>query len=230
MEMQVLDDPKEVQAETQAVALRAEVDALNVVDQASYDLANAINKKAKEAKVAFHAWFDPIDESSLRARQAVLAQRKKIDDPLDYAYSTTSKKAGAWIAKEKARVAEEQRKAEEIARKAAEDAAIATAQALQDNGLEAQAEAVLDTQVVVPRVEVAAPAMDSGTSLRTYYSAEVKDLLALVKSVAEGKTPLFYIMADQSKLDQWARLSKGAEAIPGVEVKVEHKQSRTRTL
>ena len=52
-------------------------------------------------------------------------------------------------------------------------------------------------------------------------------LLALVKSVAEGKTPLFYIMADQSKLDQWARLSKGAEAIPGVEVKVEHKQSRT---
>ena len=226
MEMQVLDDPKEVQAETQAVALRAEVDALNVVDQASYDLANAINKKAKEAKVAFHAWFDPIDESSLLARQAVLAQRKKIDDPLDYAYSTTSKKAGAWMSKEKARVAEEQRKAEEIARKAAEDAALATAQALQDEGLDAQAEAVLEVPVVVQRIEVAAPAMDSGTSLRTYYSAEVKDLMALVKSVAEGKTPLFYIMADQSKLDGWARLSKGAEAIPGVEVKIEHKQSR----
>ena len=227
MEIQVLDDPKEVQAETQAVALRAEVDALDVVDQASYDLANAINKKAKEAKVAFHAWFDPIDESSLRARQAVLAQRKKIDDPLDYAYEKTSIKAGVWIAKEKARVAEEQRKAEEIARKAAEDAALATAQALQDEGLEAQAEAVLEAPVVVQRIEVAAPVMDSGTSLRTYYSAEVKDLLALVKSVAEGKTPLFYLMADQSKLDGWARLSKGTEAISGVEVKVEHKQSRT---
>lgn len=227
MEMQVLDDPKEAQAETQAVALRAEVDALEVVDQASYDLANAINKKAKEAKVAFHAWFDPIDESSLRARQAVLAQRKKIDDPLDYAYTKTSSKAGAWMAKEKARVAEEQRKAEEIARKAAEDAALVTAQALQDEGLEAQAEAVLEAPVVVPRVVVAAPAMDAGTSLRAYYSAEVKDLMILVKSVAEGKTPLFYLMADQSKLDGWARLSKGAEAIPGVEVKVEHKQSRT---
>jgi hypothetical protein len=203
------------------------VDALEVIDQASYDLANAINKRAKEAKVAFHAWFDPIDESSLRARQAVLAQRKKIDDPLDYAYTKTSSKAGAWMAKEKARVAEEQRRAEEIARKAAEDAALVTAQALQDEGLEAQAEAVLEATVVVQRVVVTAPAMDAGTSLRAYYSAEVKDLLALVKSVAEGKTPLFYIMADQSKLDQWARLSKGAEAIPGVEVKVEHKQSRT---
>lgn len=227
MEMQVLDDPKEVQAETQAVALRAEVDALNVVDQASYELANAINKKAKEAKVAFHSWFDPIDRTSLDARQAVIDQRKKIDEPLDYAYKKTSAKAGEYIAKEKAKAAEEQRKAEEIARKAAEDAALVTAQALQDEGLEAQAEAVLEAPVVVQRVEVAAPAMDSGTSLRTYYSAEVKDLMALVKSVAEGKTPLFYIMADQSKLDQWARLSKGAEAIPGVEVKVEHKQSRT---
>ena len=86
MEIQVSDDPKEVQAETQAVALRAEVDALNVVDQASYDLANAINKKAKEAKVAFHAWFDPIDESSLRARQSVLTQRKKIDDQIGRAH------------------------------------------------------------------------------------------------------------------------------------------------
>jgi hypothetical protein len=235
MEIQVLDDPKEVQAETQAVALRAEVDALEVIDQASYDLANAINKKAKEAKVAFHAWFDPIDESSLRARQAVLAQRNKIDDPLDYAYSTTSKKAGAWMAKEKARVAEEQRKAEEIARKAAEDAALTTAQALQDEGLEAQAEAVLEAPVVVQRIEVAAPAMDSGTSLRTYYSAEVKggeaghdaSLLELAKAVVEGRAPIKAIMENSSYLNKWAVLTKGTEAIPGVEVKVEYKQSRT---
>ena len=226
MEIQVLDDPKEKVAEDQAVALRAEVDALEVIDQASYERANAINKKAKEAKVAFHAWFDPIDRTSLDARQAVIDQRKKIDEPLDYAYKKTSAKAGEYIAKEKAKAMEDQRKAEEVARKAAEDAALITAQALRDEGLEAQAEAVLDTPVVVQRIEVAAPAMDSGTSLRTYYSAEVKDLMALVKSVAEGKTPLFYIMADQSKLDGWARLSKGTETIPGVEVRVEHKQSR----
>jgi hypothetical protein len=235
MEIQVLDDPKEVQAETQAVALRAKVDALNVVDQASYDLANAINKKAKEAKVAFHAWFDPIDESSLDARQAVIDQRKKIDDPLDYAYSKTSSKAGEYIAAQKAKAAEEQRKAEEIARKAAEDAALATAQALQDEGLKAQAEAVLEAPVVIQRVEVAAPAMDSGTSLRTYYSAELKggeaghdaSLLELAKSVVEGRAPIKAIMENSSYLNKWAVLTKGTEAIPGVEVKIEHKQSRT---
>ena len=235
MELQVLDDPKEVQAETQAVALRAEVDALNVVDQVSYDLANAINKKAKEAKVAFHAWFDPIDESSLRARQSVLTQRKKIDDPLDYAYTKTSSKAGAWIAKEKARVAEEQRKAEEIARKAAEDAALVTAQALQDEGLEAQAEAVLEAPVVVQRIKCEWLEMDKGTSLRTYYSAELKggetghdaSLLELAKAVVEGRAPIKAIVENSSYLHKWAVLTKGTEAIPGVEVKVEHKQSRT---
>ena len=226
MEIQVLDDPKEVQAETQAVALRAEVDALNVVDQASYDLANVYNKQAYEKKADFHKWDDPVHAPIVEAWQKSCARRKVIDNACDYVIKITAKATGEYIAAQKAKALEEQRKAEKIARKDAEDAALVTAQALQDEGLEAQAEAVLEAPVVVQRVEVAAPAMDSGTSLRTYYSAEVKDLLALVKSVAEGKTPLFYIMADQSKLDGWARLSKGAEAIAGVEVKIEHKQSR----
>jgi len=228
MEIQVLDDPKEVQAETQAVALRKKMGQVCIVtDQESYDIANGYNKRAKEIEADFRKFDDELHESITATWQKSCKRRKKIFDACSFVYDTTAKAIGNYLAAQKAKAAEEQRKAEEIARKAARDAALETAQALQDEGLEAQAEAVLEAPVVVPRVEVAAPAMDSGTSLRTYYSAEVKDLLALVKSVAEGKTPLFYLMADQSKLDQWARLSKGAEAIPGVEVKVEHKQSRT---
>jgi hypothetical protein len=236
MEVQVLDDPKEAEpevksvseSETKAVALRDQMGKTCLVtDQASYDIANGYNKRAKEIEADFRKFDDEVHESITASWQKSCKRRKKVFDACSFVYDATATAIGDYLAAQKAKALEEQRKAEEIARKEAEDAALATAQALQDEGLEAQAEAVLEAPVVVQRIEVAAPAMDSGTSLRTYYSAEVKDLMALVKSVAEGKTPLFYIMADQSKLDQWARLSKGAEAIPGVEVKVEHKQSRT---
>ena len=57
-------DKQEQEAQEQAIALRSQVDALQVTDQKSYALAQEINKKAYAGKKAFHVWFDPIDDTS----------------------------------------------------------------------------------------------------------------------------------------------------------------------
>lgn len=206
------------EAEEVALSLRAKVDALEVVDQQSYDLANAINKQAYEGRKAFHAWFDPIDEASKKQRQATIAQGKKIDDPFDYVIKVTGSKAAAWMRAEKAKADEARRVAEEAARKEAEEAQLRAAEALQKEGLSAAAEAVLDAPVVIPKVEVAAPEKAEGVSYRDVWGAEVVDLMTLVKAVADGKAPLGAIQANDAYLGQWARMSKGTETLPGVKV------------
>lgn len=216
------------EAEVVALTLRSKVDALEVVDQGSYDLANAINKQAYEGRKAFHTWFDPIDEASKKQRQATIAQGKKIDDPFDYVIKVTGSKAAAWMRAEKAKADEARRVAEEAARREAEEAQIRAAEALQSEGLFAASEAVLDAPVVTPKVEVAMPEKADGVSYRDIWSAEVVCLSELVKAVAAGTAPLNAIMANETYLGQWARMSKGTEAIPGV--KVQNTPIQTRRI
>jgi hypothetical protein len=202
------------------------MESLTVVDQASHDAAQALNKKAYESKRAFHEWFDPIDDASKKQRQAVIAQGKMIDEPFDLVIKQTGSKCAAWVRAEQARLAEEKRKAEEAARKEAEDAQIRAAEALQKEGLTAAAEMVLDAPVVVAKVEAPKVATDTGVSYRDTYSAEVVDLMELVRAVSAGLVPLCYLQADQTTLNQWARATKGAQPMPGVKVNVETIQAR----
>ena len=208
----------EKEAEVNAITFKAKADAIAVVDQASYDAANALNEAAYKEKKAFHVWFDPIDDASKKSRQAVIAQGKKIDEPLDYVIKITGNKAAAWMRAEQARIAEEKRKAEEIARKAAEEAALAAAEKLAADGMTAAADAVLSAPVVTPKIEVAEPTKAEGVSYREQFSAEVVDLMTLVKAVAEGKAPVCYLTADMTALNGWARSTKGTASIPGVKV------------
>jgi hypothetical protein len=214
------------ESEVVALTLKQEVEALQVVDQVSHDYAQALNKKAYEAKKAFHEWFDPIDDASKKQRQATIAQGKKVDEPFDMVIKLTGSKCAAWIRQEQARIAEEKRKAEDLARKEAEESAIRAAEALQKEGLTAAADAVLEAPIVAPKVVMEEVAKDTGVSYRDIYSAEVIDFMALVKAVASGTVPAYYLTPSETALNQWARTSKGTESIPGVKVNVETIQSR----
>jgi hypothetical protein len=216
----------EKQAQEQAIALRSKVDSLTVTDQASYDLAQEINKAAYQGKKAFHEWFDPIDDASKKQRQAVIAQGKKIDEPFDYVIATTGSRAAKWMAEEREKAAKLQAEADAKARKKAEDEQLAAAQLLQDLGMNDAAEEAIAAEPVIEKVKVAEPEAAKGASVRTYYSAQVDDLMALVKAVAEGKAPIQAIQADMTYLNGRARLEEGAFKMPGVSVVKEVKQTR----
>jgi hypothetical protein len=213
-----LVEEKEAEAQSQAIALRAEIDALQVIDRPSYELANAINKRAYDGKKAFHVWFDPIDDASKKQRQAVIAQGKKIDEPFDYAIKTTGDRAARWMREEQARADAVGREAETVARKKAEDEALAAAQLLQDMGMDDAAEEAISAPIVAEKVKVPEPVKAEGVYYTDHYSAEVKDLMALVKAVAEGRQPIAYLEANMVALNGIARSLKDSAKIDGVNI------------
>jgi predicted phage tail protein len=116
--------------------------------------------------------------------------------------------------------AEAARRAQEEAQAAAAagdqeaaDAAMAAAQAAQE-----QAEmAALTANIVTITPQVEAPAKVSGISGRVTYSAEVTDLLELVKAVAAGQAPIEALQADAKFLGAQARaFKKAGQLYPGV--------------
>ena len=219
-------EDQEKQAQEKALALRAQVDSIAVVDQASYDFAQEINRKAVLEKKAFHVWFDPIDRKSLDARQELVAGRKKIDEPLDYVIDVTGKRAAKWMADERDKAARLQAEADALARKKAEDKQLEEAQLLADLGMDEAAEEALVAEPVIERVKVAEPVKAQGASVRTYYSAVVVDLMTLVKAVAEGRAPLLAVQENSTYLNGRATLEKDGFSLPGVSVVKEVKQTR----
>ena len=223
-----MTDTNSIETKTKALALslKAKVDALVVEDQESYDIANRLQETATASKTAFHAWYDPIDDASKAQRKTVIAQGKAVDEPLDYIIYNTGLKAGTWLRAEEARTRARQAEADAAAKKRAEDSALDQAQMLADMGLDEAAEDVISSPVVSERVRVAGPEKGSGTILRDYYSAEVTDLMALVKAVAAGEVPLAAIEAGMTYLNGMARTLKGNFKIPGCKVVMESKQGR----
>lgn len=116
-----------------------------------------------------------------------------------------------------------QREAEAAAAAAAGDAEAAARAQAEAEALQAQAAAAaLTAQVVTVVPEVEAQAKVAGISGRVSYSAEVIDLLELVKAVAAGKAPIECVLADAKFLNAQARaFKKEGQLFPGVNIKAE---------
>lgn len=98
------------------------------------------------------------------------------------------------------------------------EAAEAKAAKLEEKGKPEQAEAVRDAVPAVPVVIMDTPKV-AGVTTRAVYHAEVVDMMALVKAVAEGRAPLAYLNANMTVLNNMARAMKEAGQIPGVKIR-----------
>ena len=130
------------------------------------------------------------------------------------------------MADEERKAAKLRQEAEAAARKKAEDKQLEEAQLLADLGMDEAAEEALVAEPVIEKVRVPEPTKAEGTSVRTYYSAEVVDLKALVVAVATGLASHSCIEANMTYLNGIARLEGEAMNIPGVRAIKEIKQSR----
>jgi len=212
--MEVIMDEQEIQE--QAMVLRSEIERFQVVDQETYNLANSFGVKIKQGLKLIAEYCDPIIEATNKAHKAAIEQKKKLSAPFEEAKRIIDQKQIAWWRKEQERVAEERRKAEAEARKKAEDLRLEQAKKLQDAGLVKEAEETLDVPITVKKVEVSEPVRAGGETYRETWSAEVTDLLALVKAVAAGAVSLNVIEANMPALNALARETKGEAVVPGV--------------
>lgn len=193
--------------------------ALDLVSNKDAQKRIAAKKKelmdpASKTIAAIRAFFAPVEA---RLQGAESAAKRAL---LDYEEA------------QRARAAEEQRKADEKAEKerlrlakiaADNEAKAAAARAAGDEKaaakFEAKAEAAEEKEsyVMAPVIEREPPKV-KGVSTRKTYSAEVTDLMALVKAVAAGQAPLAYVTANEKVLDAQARALQDQFVCPGVKV------------
>lgn len=216
------------------------IDSDNMLELASEDLrtVKGLQKTVEEKRTAITV---PLNQALKAVNDLFRAPKEYLDQAetvlkraiTTYQMEQQRKAAEAKrIADEAARVERErlaaiEREQQEAARRAQEEAQAAAAAGDLEAAQRAQAEAdaaamqataaALTAQVVTVAPTVQAAPKVSGISTRTTYSAQVTDLMELVKAVAEGKAPIEAIQADTKFLGAQARaFKKAGQLYPGV--------------
>lgn len=155
-------------------------------------------------------FFRPLKQSADQHKKLLLERERAVLDPVQTEEERISKLIVAYD--------DEQERLRAITQKRAqEDAQIAEAAVYEQLGDKETAQQVLDGNGVVQvTVEKGTPKVD-GVSIREVWSAEVTDLMALVRAVADAKAPLAYLQANKAALNTVARAQKTElNTIPGV--------------
>lgn len=220
------------QLESTALAWPDRAKAIVIVDQPSYDTATTLVIQIADLKKRIIDHHRPIKEAANAAHKVAVAAEKKLLDPLQQADFILRVGIGTWEREQERIRQEAQRKLEEAQRKADEEARIALAVEAETGGAEEETVAeILDTPVVLPAV-IAAPTFQrtQGVSTQQRWSAEVVDIKALCRAVADGKASTEYVQANLVALNGLARAMRQTMNIPGVRAVPETTVAVRRTI
>lgn len=215
-------DP-EIPDEAQALILEATktvevAKSLTINNNEEYETAasqlSAIKKKANELDTKRKSMTKPLDEAKKKIMDLFRDPIQKLNDAEGFI------KRGIASYQHKLEMArrEEQRKADEAARKERERLERHAAKAA-EKGRDEKAQEFEEraSMVQAPVVAYEAPKV-SGVSTRENWKAEVTDLPALVKAVAEGKAPASFLTANMTEINRVAKALRKDADYPGVRV------------
>lgn len=202
--------------EARAVSWPDRAQALAVVDAATCEAAGELLRDIKTLREEIAASTDPVIEAAHKAHKAALAQRKQLEAPLVQAEGTIKGRLAAYVTEQERlrRIVEAQAAAE--ARRIEEDRRLVEAEALAAAGEAAEAEAVLDAPMPAPPPPRARVPKVEGVATREVWSAQVTNLMQLVKAIAAGQAPLALVLPNEPALHGQARSLKAQMQIPGV--------------
>lgn len=199
-----------------------EANSFLIKTQSDYDKVSAFLVTVKGLIKKVGEAFDPICDSAHKTWKTAVAQRSEQLDPLQNAEKIIKQRATAFLV-EQNRIREEEERKARLEAEAAERKRKAEleeqAKRHEANGNIAKAEErreMAEQVFIAPRPVVAGAIKAEGQSLKETWSAEVTDLSALVKAVAEGRAPITLVMADQVALNKQAKATKNAFPIPGI--------------
>lgn len=216
--MSTILDPETVAAEALTWPDRAR--AVVITDTPSYLAAAELLRGIKALRGKVADTFTPLRQKAHAAWKAVCAAQDAADAPLTEAEGVIKLALRDWdTAQERVRQAEAARLAE-LARQAEADRRLAEAAALEreatasgDDGLRAEAEALIAAPVETPVVQVAkATPTVAGISYREVWKFEIVDANAL---------PREYLLPDMTRIGGVVRAMKDATRIPGIRVYAE---------
>lgn len=191
--------------ETQGNSLSARVSGLAITDEKSNTEATLLLKSVREMRVRIEDTFKPAVSAAKKAYDEARGLRDTFLRPVEMAETTLRQKIGVFVQAENKRLADiaaaDAKEREKEIRKAERKA--------ERTG----APVVLPPAAAPVATKVASPA---GVSHTVRWSAEVLDIKALCKAVADGKVMPELVSANMPALNKMAQLAKDKLNIPGV--------------
>ena len=197
-------------ASKQAITVYDQAKAITVIDNASMAQADELIKSMRLVRKEISAAFDPIISKAWLAHREAKVQKDKAEFPLIQAEEYLKPQIKRYLAKkEQERLAEENCLRLE-AQRAEEERRLSEAIQLSAEGLECEAEAVLEATrpIVMPTVEKTVPKADMRL-YRKVWKFEVIDF---------SKLPDQYKIANESAIGQVLRALKEKTKIPGIRI------------
>jgi hypothetical protein len=193
--------------ETTALTTAQQAKAITVTDAEGYNSASEMVRGIVAIRRQVEQTFAPMKKKAHEAWKEVVAQEKKLLEPLEDAETYLKRQIGGYVAREEAARREQenrlrleaQKLAEEAARREAEEAALASAIAAEQQGDTATAEAVLAAPIktapvfVAPIIVPRTVQKQEGLSARKTYKFRV---------VNESLVPREYLKVDEVKIGQ----------------------------
>lgn len=161
--------------------------------------------------------YDPLIEANRKAWKLALAKKAEYYDPIEAGTKGLKSLMQVYDAEqERIRLAEERRLQEE-ARKQEEERRLQEAIEAEKSGNKEEAEEIITAPIETPVVTVqrSTPKV-VGVSFSVRWSAEVVNLMELVKAVADGKANIEYLQANTVTLNRVAIALKSNMDVPGV--------------
>ena len=190
--------------------------ALTVRDDAAYMTAGNLLLDIKGLRKQIDDTFDPIIKKAYEAHKAAVAAKRGVEAPLEEAENVIKAGMGNYNRVKEARLREEEARLAAERRKQEEEARLAEAVALESAGDAEAAEAVLAQPIIAPVVKIPNEARVAGISHRENWRAEVIDVLALVRFIAQRPEFVNLVMPNMPALNSLAKAQRSALNVPGV--------------
>jgi len=212
-------EPVRTRAEQQAIAMRQDADQLQIATVADRKSAESMVSGLKALEDDIKEHYRPLKKAADDAHKLLVKSEKDSLEPVNEARKLIKAKCIAWDDEQERLRQEEERRLQEIAQKQAEEEALAMAAQAEAEGDTDYAEAIIGEPVVVAPVAVprVSPPPSRLTAARSSWDANVYDLMALVRHVAENPHLVNYLSANTTALNGLAKSLKRTDLnLPGV--------------
>jgi hypothetical protein len=208
----------EVDLEREALSWPRHAKEIQIRDQAAYTRAGSllVDISALEAQIQRH--HKPIKETAFAAHKAAVAAEKRLLDPLLEAKAILKRGIAEWEIEQERVRQEAEREARAEAARLEQDLRLQQAVLAEEQGATPDAVAeVLETPIPIPAPVITATfERVRGVGTQQRWKAQVVDIRALCRAVAEGRLAETYVEPNMAALNSRARAEKSAMNIPGV--------------
>ncbi len=208
------------QVTQRALTMPEQARALRIADAVTYQHACDFLKAIKALRAEITDTFDDHIRRAFEAHRALCAEKREAEAPLTEAERIVKAALVVWDDEQERIRKAEQARLEAEARQQEEARRLEEAQLLADCGEAAMADALLDEPIQTPAIAIAPTTPKvSGIAYRETWSAEVVDLVALIKYCAANPAFAALLLPAMPALNAQARSLKGQLRIPGVRAK-----------